>query len=55
MPVELDVDNGDGRLAPGMFADVVWPVKRALLRCAGAGRCRRTGARAARVEPGRSG
>jgi RND family efflux transporter MFP subunit len=28
MPVELDVDNGDGRLAPGMFADVVWPVKR---------------------------
>jgi RND family efflux transporter MFP subunit len=28
MPVELDVDNGDGRLAPGMFADVAWPVKR---------------------------
>jgi membrane fusion protein (multidrug efflux system) len=28
MPVELDVDNGDGRLAPGMFADVLWPVKR---------------------------
>jgi RND family efflux transporter MFP subunit len=28
MPVELDVDNADGRLAPGMFADVVWPVKR---------------------------
>jgi membrane fusion protein (multidrug efflux system) len=28
MPVELDVDNGDGRLAPGMFASVVWPVKR---------------------------
>ncbi|MEA2746695.1 MAG: hypothetical protein QOI41_838, partial [Myxococcales bacterium] len=29
MPVELDVDNKDGRLAPGMFATVVWPVKRA--------------------------
>jgi RND family efflux transporter MFP subunit len=28
MPVELDVDNHDGRLAPGMFADVLWPVKR---------------------------
>jgi RND family efflux transporter MFP subunit len=28
MPVELDVDNADGRLAPGMFADVSWPVKR---------------------------
>jgi RND family efflux transporter MFP subunit len=28
MAVELDVDNKDGRLAPGMFADVTWPVKR---------------------------
>jgi RND family efflux transporter MFP subunit len=28
MPVELDVDNTDGRLAPGMFTDVIWPVKR---------------------------
>jgi RND family efflux transporter MFP subunit len=28
MAVELDVDNRDGRLAPGMFADVAWPVKR---------------------------
>jgi membrane fusion protein, multidrug efflux system len=28
MPVELDVDNTDARLAPGMFASVVWPVKR---------------------------
>ncbi|MBX3234448.1 MAG: efflux RND transporter periplasmic adaptor subunit [Labilithrix sp.] len=28
MPVELDVDNADGRLAPGMFATVSWPVKR---------------------------
>jgi len=28
MAVELDVDNKDGRLAPGMFADVAWPVKR---------------------------
>jgi membrane fusion protein, multidrug efflux system len=26
MAVELDVDNSDGRLAPGMFADVAWPV-----------------------------
>jgi membrane fusion protein (multidrug efflux system) len=29
MPVELDVDNADGRLSPGMFAEVLWPVKRA--------------------------
>jgi membrane fusion protein, multidrug efflux system len=29
MPVELDVDNRAGRLAPGMFAEVVWPVRRA--------------------------
>lgn len=28
MPVELDVDNADGRLAAGMFADAAWPVKR---------------------------
>jgi membrane fusion protein (multidrug efflux system) len=28
MPVELDVDNMDRRLASGMFADVTWPVKR---------------------------
>jgi RND family efflux transporter MFP subunit len=28
MMVELDVENGDGRLTPGMFADVVWPVRR---------------------------
>jgi RND family efflux transporter MFP subunit len=28
MAVELDVDNSDARLAPGMFADVLWPVKR---------------------------
>jgi RND family efflux transporter MFP subunit len=28
MPVELDVDNADARLAPGMFATVTWPVKR---------------------------
>jgi RND family efflux transporter MFP subunit len=26
MPVELDVDNADGALAPGMFPDVTWPV-----------------------------
>jgi RND family efflux transporter MFP subunit len=29
MAVELDIDNADGRLASGMFADVLWPVKRA--------------------------
>ena len=29
MPVELDVDNRTGGLAPGMFADVAWPVRRA--------------------------
>jgi len=28
MSVELDVDNPNGTLAPGMFADVSWPVKR---------------------------
>ncbi|MGC4098003.1 MAG: efflux RND transporter periplasmic adaptor subunit [Nitrospira sp.] len=28
MPVELDVDNSNKRLAPGMFADVDWPVHR---------------------------
>jgi len=28
MPVELDVDNRDGRLAPGMFAEVRWPMHR---------------------------
>src|SRR5262249_44591081 len=28
MPVELDVNNRDGRLAPGMFAEVRWPVHR---------------------------
>ena len=29
MPVELDVDNARGQLAPGMYATVSWPVKRA--------------------------
>jgi membrane fusion protein (multidrug efflux system) len=28
MPVELDVNNASGRLAPGMYADVSWPVRR---------------------------
>lgn len=28
MPVELDVDNGSRKLAPGMFADIAWPVGR---------------------------
>jgi multidrug efflux pump subunit AcrA (membrane-fusion protein) len=30
MAVELDVENGDGRLAPGIFCQVRWPVRRAL-------------------------
>ena len=29
MPVELDVWNRDGSLAPGMYPDVKWPVRRA--------------------------
>lgn len=29
MPVELDVDNKAGRLAPGIFAEVTWPLRRA--------------------------
>jgi RND family efflux transporter MFP subunit len=28
MPVELDVTNSDRRLAPGMFAEVLWTVRR---------------------------
>jgi RND family efflux transporter MFP subunit len=28
MPVELDYANKDGRLAPGIFAEVVWPIRR---------------------------
>lgn len=28
MPVELDVANSDGSLAPGMFAAIAWPVRR---------------------------
>lgn len=28
MPVELDVSNRSQRLAPGMYADVAWPVRR---------------------------
>jgi RND family efflux transporter MFP subunit len=28
MPVELDVDNGNNKLAPGMFAEVFWPIRR---------------------------
>ena len=28
MAVELDVDNTDGALAPGMYAEVAWPVRR---------------------------
>ncbi|MEZ5403236.1 MAG: efflux RND transporter periplasmic adaptor subunit [Bryobacteraceae bacterium] len=28
MPVELDVANAGGRLAPGMYAEVDWPVRR---------------------------
>ena len=29
MPVELDVFNRDGSLAPGMYPTVSWPVRRA--------------------------
>jgi len=29
MPVELDVQNWEGRLSPGSFATVIWPVQRA--------------------------
>jgi len=29
MPVELDVRNTDGLLAPGMYPSVLWPVERA--------------------------
>jgi RND family efflux transporter MFP subunit len=29
MPVEMDVENTAGDLAPGMYADVAWPVRRA--------------------------
>jgi RND family efflux transporter MFP subunit len=29
MPVELDVENTGGRLAPGMYAEVRWPVRAA--------------------------
>lgn len=29
MPVELDVDNAKGALAPGMFPEVVWPIRNA--------------------------
>jgi len=28
MPVELDVTNASGRLSPGMYAEVAWPLKR---------------------------
>jgi hypothetical protein len=28
MPVELDVENSSGRLAPGMFSEVIWPTRR---------------------------
>jgi membrane fusion protein, multidrug efflux system len=30
MPVELDVHNSDGNLAPGSFSSVQWPVRRAV-------------------------
>lgn len=28
MPVELDVNNSDGRLSPGMYPQVIWPERR---------------------------
>jgi RND family efflux transporter MFP subunit len=30
MSVELDVDNADAALAPGMYVDVEWPIRRAM-------------------------
>jgi RND family efflux transporter MFP subunit len=30
MPVEIDYVNKDGKLAPGMFAEVRWPLRRAV-------------------------
>lgn len=30
MAVELDVSNSDHRLTPGMFAEVLWPIRRSL-------------------------
>jgi RND family efflux transporter MFP subunit len=30
MPVELDVENSKRRLAPGMYAEVIWPARRSL-------------------------
>jgi membrane fusion protein (multidrug efflux system) len=29
MPVELDIRNADGRLSPGSYSTVQWPVQRA--------------------------
>ena len=29
MPVELDVNNASGRLSPGMYAEIAWPIRRA--------------------------
>ncbi|MCA1664738.1 MAG: efflux RND transporter periplasmic adaptor subunit, partial [Myxococcales bacterium] len=28
MPVELDVENSNNKLAPGMYAEVFWPIRR---------------------------
>jgi RND family efflux transporter MFP subunit len=28
MPVEIDVNNSSGKLAPGMYAEIAWPVSR---------------------------
>jgi membrane fusion protein (multidrug efflux system) len=28
MPIELDFDNREGKLAPGQFAEVTWPLRR---------------------------
>ena len=28
MPIEIDVINDSGRLAPGMFPEVLWPTRR---------------------------
>ncbi|MFN0119352.1 MAG: efflux RND transporter periplasmic adaptor subunit [Blastocatellia bacterium] len=31
MPLELDVVNNGGRLAPGMFPEIIWPARRAAI------------------------
>ena len=53
MPVELDVRNGDGRLASGMFPEVWWPVRRSdpTLFCSDLGRGAHDGSHVRRTHP----